>query len=119
MKKICLLTLFLFLLFTGCKEYSTENICGIYVVQLQDEFATTNDTLIISKRNEGGGFEITRKILSQYFKKNKKPFYKVNHWTGNFNATDKSLLINNNGRILFFYPERNELQSGTIIFKKM
>jgi hypothetical protein len=117
-KKIYLLTLFLFLIFTGCQEYSTENICGIYVVQRNDEFAKTNDTLIISKP-EKGGFEITRKILSQYFNKNKKPFYKINHWTGNFNAADKSLLINNNGRILYFFPERNELQSGTIIFKKM
>jgi len=117
-KKIYLLTLFLFLIFTGCQEYSTENICGIYVVQRNDEFAKTNDTLIISKP-EKGGFEITRKILSQYFNKNKKPFYKINHWTGNFNAADKSLLINNNGRRLFFFPERNELQSGIIIFKKI
>jgi len=119
MKNVCLLLLYLLLGFTGCKEYSADNICGIYIVQRQDEFATTNDTLIISKIKESGSFDITRKISSKYFRKNKKPFYKVSHWTGSFNTTDNSLLINNKGRRLFFFPERNELQSGIIIFKKI
>ena len=123
MKKVCLLILFMLFLFGGCVEYSNEKakhfIAGTYVVDSYDEFATTYDTLIIARQRENEIFQIKQTMLSKFFNKNKMPVYRVHHWTASYDAANKCLLIHNNGRRLFFYPERNELKSGTIIFKKL
>ena len=119
MKKISSLTLLMFLFIAGCKENSNENICGIYVTQWKDEFAKTSDTMIITRQRESKCYQITRRMCSRFYKKSKKPVFKIAHWTADFNTTNNSLLINNNGRMLFFYPQRNELISGTVIYKKM
>jgi hypothetical protein len=123
MKNVCLLTLAVMFLFQGCTEYSNQKmkciISGIYVAKWNDEFAKTYDTLTIEGESENEVFQISQKMLSEFFNKSKMPVYKIHHWTGNYNAVNKCLLINNNGRMLFFFPERNELKSGTITFKKM
>lgn len=123
MKKVCLLTLSLMILFSGCNEYSNAKmkyfIPGTYVAKWKDEFANTYDTLVIESQSENKDFQITQKMLSEFFNKSKMPFNKVHHWTASFDVVNKCLLINNNGRMLFFYPEKNELKSGTIIFKKI
>jgi hypothetical protein len=120
MEKISLLTLLIMFLFiTGCKEYSNENICGVYVTHWKDEFAKTSDTMIITRQRESKDYQITRHMCSRFYKKSKKPVFKIAYWAAVFNTTNNSLLIDNNGRILFYYPQRNELISGTVIYKKM
>lgn len=119
MKIISLLTLLMFLFITGCKEYSNENISGVYVTQWKDEFAKTSDTMIITRQRESKDYQITRHMCSRFYKKSKKPVFKIAYWTAVFNNTNLSLLVNNNGRTLFYYPQRNELISGTVIYKKM
>jgi hypothetical protein len=110
------------LIFAGCKEYSNRKmksfIPGTYVAKWNDELANTCDTLIIVSQSENKDFQITQRMQSHFLNKSKMPFYKINHWTATFDQVNKCLLITNNGRMLFFYPEKNELKSGTVIFKK-
>jgi hypothetical protein len=122
MKNVCLLILSIVLIFGGCKEYSNKKlksfIPGTYVAKWNDEFANTCDTIIIVSQSENKDFQITQIMRSQFLNKSKMPLYKIHHWTASFDEVNKCLLITNNGRMLFYYPEKNELKSGTIIFKK-
>jgi hypothetical protein len=122
MKKVHLLTLSMVLIFAGCKEYSSQKmksfIPGTYVAKWTDEYAINYDTIIIVSQSGNKYFQITQIMRSQFLDKSKMPFYKIHHWTATFDQVNKCLLITNNGRMLFFYPEKNELKSGTVIFKK-
>jgi hypothetical protein len=110
------------LIFAGCKEYSNKKmksfIPGTYVAKWNDEFANTCDTIIIESQSENKDFQIIQRMQSHFLNKSKKPFYKINHWTEIFDAVNKCLMINYKVRMLFFYHEKNELKSGTVIFKK-
>lgn len=123
--KITNLLLFLLTsLILGCKESGSENvrsfIPGTYVAQWSDEFSKTIDTLNIIQQTESGSltYQISQHIFSHYYNKMKKPRYRNTQWIGSYDEINKSLLININGRVFSFDPEKNELKSGTTIFKK-
>ncbi len=126
MKMITLLTLVVFAL--GCNWLLHSDtvkpfIPGTYSAAWKTPFSESRDTLLIDPVTENGseGFLITRRtqLLFTNAAKKRAPEYSITKWTGSYNATDKTLLINGNGRILSFDPAGKTMRMGVIIYKKL
>jgi hypothetical protein len=118
--KIKLLPLMIpvFLFFNRCTTLVKDYIPGTYVTEWTTEFTEARDTMLIepSVKDGSGTYQITRRIYMLY---QKRPQYKLVHWTGTFNSGNKTIIINNNGRILSFDPANKEMKMGSTIYKKL
>lgn len=128
MKTLLLIHILGLLVCCSCKLLSPgdnvkEFMPGTYIAEWTSEFATSRDTLLIQApaRNKSQVYAITRRSLHTYTRSNKirPPQYKLTHWTGFYNNTKQTLDISDNGRILVFDPDKNEMQMGNITYKKL
>jgi len=111
------------LLFFGCNLLSSREpvldfIPGTYITKWTTAFTEARDTILIelSVREGSGTYLITRRTYMLY---QQKPQYKLVHWTGIYNSGTKSIIINNNGRILSFDPANKEMKLGATTYKKL
>lgn len=123
MKLILLLLVVCSLLGFGCGLMSAEKqvedfIPGKYVTEWTTDFTEGRDTMLIEPAVEGGSqtYQVTRRTYMLY---RDKPQYKLVHWVGVFNGNDKTIAINNNGRILSFDVKAKEMKMGTTVYKKL
>lgn len=116
--KVLLLMIPGFLLFVRCTQPVKDYIPGVYTAEWTTEFTEARDTFAIenSVRQGSGIYQITRRIYMLY---QKKPQYKLVHWTGTYNNTNKTIIVNKNGRILSFDPANNEMKMGSTTYKKL
>ena len=126
MKMITFLTLAI--LFIGCDGLlHSDNvkpfIPGIYLASWKTSFSTAVDTMHIASVSEKGseGYLITRRTHLQFINAAKKraPEYSITKWVGNYNSSDKTIVVPVNGRVLSFDPENKILKMGAIIYKKL
>eukprot|EP01035_Chromulina_nebulosa_P064813 gene64813-88664_t len=115
------------MLMAGCKlggeKKVREFIPGTYITEWDNGFSTARDTILMkpSPAEGGGGYSITRRTFYRQSVKGKtlNPKYKIARWTGRFNQQDMTVVINKNGRILSFDPDKNEMRMGSAIYKKL
>jgi hypothetical protein len=126
MKMITFLTLVI--LFIGCDGLlHTDNvkpfIPGIYLASWKTSFSTAVDTMSIAAVAENGseGFLITRRTHLDFINAAKKraPEYSITKWVGAYNAADKTLIVQSNGRVLNFDPDNKLMRMGSIVYKKL
>jgi len=106
------------LLFIRCATQVKDYIQGTYITEWTTEFTEARDTMFIEPAvKEGSGtYQVTRRTYMLY---QNKPQYKLVHWTGIFNSGNKTIIINNNGRILSFDPQNKEMKMGSTTYKKL
>ena len=126
MKMITFLTLVI--LFIGCDGLiHTDNvkpfIPGIYLTSWKTSFSTAIDTMLIASVSEKGSelYSITRRTHLEFINaaKKREPEYSITKWTGSYNAADKTIVIQSNGRILSFGPSANVMRMGAVTYKKL
>jgi hypothetical protein len=111
--------------FSGCGSgMDTSIIPGTYIQYTElnhDEDSHTRifDTLEI--QNTGKVYRIARRYRT--FKmvdgKAMEPEYRTRRWTGHYREKSETLLINESGRVISFYPESNAIMLGGVPYKKM
>jgi len=89
------------------------NVSGVYTSRWSNEFAEVRDTIQVSF-DHTGACKVTRRT---FVMKDHKPEYRLAHWTGNYNPEAQTLVIQANGRILYF--KENEMRMGTTIYTKL
>jgi hypothetical protein len=126
MKMITLLTLVVFTL--GCNGLLHSDIVkpfipGTYHASWKTAFSNAVDTMQISSASEGGseGYLIIRRTHLEFTNAAKKrgPEYSITNWMGRYNETDKTIVVNANGRVLSFDPANKTLKMGVIIYTKL
>jgi hypothetical protein len=123
MKIILSLVTACYLLLLGCSLFSSKEpirdfIPGTYCSEWTTEFTEARDTMLIEPLTKEGSsiYQIIRRTYMLY---QKKPQYKLVHWTGTFNSGNETIIINNNGRILSFDPANKEMKMGSTTYKKL
>lgn len=126
MKMITFFTLVI--LFVGCDGLlHSDNvkpfIPGIYLASWKTTFSVAVDTMQIAAVSSNGseGYLITRRTHLQFINASKKrePEYSITKWIGSYNATDKTILVPVNGRVLSFDPDNKLLCMGSIVYRKL
>jgi hypothetical protein len=126
MKMIAVLTLVIFLM--GCNGILNSDkvkpfIPGTYLATWKTSLSNAVDTMTIAAVAENGseGYLITRRTHLQFINAAKKraPEYSITKWVGSYNATDKNIVVNMNGRVLSFDPDNKLLRMGSIVYKKL
>lgn len=123
MKIIALIITAYCLVVAGCNVFSPgeavrDAIPGVYAAEWVTEFTVARDTILIEPavRAGSGTYQITRRTAMLY---QHKPQYKIVHWTGVFNSRNKTIVINNNGRILSFEAAGGRMKMGSTMYKKL
>ena len=116
--KLLLLMVPMLLLFMGCKTQVKDFIPGTYVSEWTTEFTQARDTILIEPVIKDGSavYQVTRRTYMLF---QKRPQYKLVHWTGIFNTNNQTFTITNNGRILLFDPAAHEMKMGQTSYKKL
>ena len=122
---ISVLTGLMFLL--GCNGFNSDkvkpSIPGTYYASWKTSFSVAVDTMQIAVVSENGseGYLIVRRTHLQFINDAKKraPEYSITKWAGAYNATDKTLVVQSNGRIIRFDPENKCLRMGSIVYRKL
>lgn len=126
--KMMLLMLGVLLLLLGCNGLLPSDkvkpfIPGVYYASWKTAFVMAVDTMTIAPVTENGseGFLITRRTQLQFIHKGMKraPEYSIAKWTGTYNANGKTLVLQPNGRVLYFDPEKKLMQMGTVVYRKL
>ena len=106
------------LFFIRCSIQVKDYIPGTYITEWTTEFTEARDTMLIEQgtKDGSGTYQITRRTYMLY---QSKPQYKLVHWTGTFNSGNKTIIVNNNGRILSFDPGAREMKMGSTTYKKL
>lgn len=126
--KILMLLFSLTLLLQSCNSiFNPDNvksfIPGVYCTAWKTAFSEARDTLNIETITLQGseGFIITRRTHVDFMNaaKKREPEYTIIKWTGTYDASNKTLLINNNGRVLSFDTNKKEMKMGVVTYKKL
>jgi hypothetical protein len=125
MKMILILTAIVFLF--GCKAFNSDNvkpfIPGTYLSSWKTSFSHAVDTMSIALSIENGSevYSITRRTHLDFIglAKKRTPEYSITKWTGSYNASAKTLIVNSNGRVISFDPDNKTLRMGNIIYRKL
>lgn len=100
-----------------------EFIPGTYVTDWKNEFTESKDTIVITAPSTKGSdsYRIFKKSYYQQTIDGKelKPHYKVQGWTGTYNAEVKTIVIDKSGRVLLFNPDAGSLIEGTTTYNKI
>lgn len=112
----------------GCNEKSTSDnvkafIPGVYVRHYKDEFTNSFDTLEIKKLTSSGseGFMVVKKMKYERLnQKNTSTFnMKKEEWIGIYENNSKTLLLEPEGKRVYFDPEMLEAKMGFFPYKKI
>ncbi|MGN6212062.1 hypothetical protein [Parafilimonas sp.] len=121
MKKIIVC---LFLL-SGC-ALSDGNIKdfipGMYVKEFQQQYASGNDTLVITIVDETTNSYNIERHLSYIPVHDGKVLNRQNEtttWYGIYSKNNKQMIVQPNGKIISFSPEKNCLYIGNSTYKKV
>ena len=98
-------------------------IPGIYISRWKTEFSESIDTLLIEPLMKKGSdtYSITRRTHTSFFKGGRKhaPEYKIKHWTGFYDSSHKTLVMENDGSVLSFDPVTKEMKRGITAYTKL
>jgi len=103
------------------KDDTAAFIPGMYIRELQDEYTSGMDTLIISLDNpETGVYRIERRsgYQQQLDGKLLTPQHKVENWTATYDREHGQLHEQRKGKVLTFVPEQNKLSLGGSEYRK-
>ena len=117
---LIVVTVAIFLL--GCNGFSDKVnlfIPGTYLASWKTAFSIAIDTMTIA--GDGEGFLITRRTHLQFINaaKQRAPEYSITKWQGNYSASDKTLIVRTNGRVMNFDPNNKILRMGAIVYRKL
>jgi hypothetical protein len=111
---------------TACNSLQQDKvrdfIPGVYVKEINQEFAKGMDTLIIETLDEAAGsYTIIRRSGYQQMIDGRKltPKNEVHKWTAVFDGDTKQLKEQNKGRVFTFSPEQNILTMGSSEYRKI
>jgi hypothetical protein len=121
------LAIFILILLVSCNPGTEtrvrEFIPGTYITEWDNGFSTARDTILVKPAPAEGGdsYSIIRRTFYRQSVNGKtlNPKYKIARWTGRFNQQDMTVVINKNGRILSFDPDKKEMRMGSAIYKKL
>lgn len=125
---ICIFAVTICLLLISCNNLiSSDNIKnsipGTYSSSWTTEFSESIDTLLIEPLMKQGSdtYSITRRTHVSFFKdaRNRNPEYKIARWTGSYDPRSKTVVVNNNARVLSFDPVNKEMKMGTKAYRKL
>lgn len=128
MKSTSMLYLGGMLLLSACNPFRSrdkvqEFMPGTYVTDWKNEFTQAKDTILIAapSARQSEIYKITKRSYYQQTIDGRelKPQFKVQNWTGTYNAEVKTIVIDKTGRVLFFNPEKNILIEGTTSYDKI
>ena len=128
MKMIWLSTVTICLLLVSCNDLFKSDkvkdfIPGTYRSEWSTEFSESIDTLLIQPLMKEGSdtYTITRRTRVVFHKDSRKrnPEYKIARWTGSYDPGAKTVVVNNNGRVLSFDPVHKEMKMGTTAYRKL
>lgn len=123
--KMMLLVTITTLLLLSCREFSDRvktSIPGTYMASWKTTFSVAVDTLTITVSSTGGdAYFIVRRTHLQFINaaKNREPEYAISKWQGYYRPTDKTIIVQVNGRILSFNPESKSLRMGNLVYRKL
>lgn len=104
------------------KEDTREFVSGTYVTSFKDSLAIVNDTFYINVLTTSGSDQyavINSMSFQQTIDGHVQPLQRKTHkWTGNYDAKNKTILVNQTGVILAFDPANQEMKLGTVSYKK-
>ena len=121
MKKIIVC---LFLL-SGCAfsgDTIKEFIPGMYVKEFQQQYASGNDSLVITIVDETTNSYNIERHLSYIPVHDGKVLNQQNEtttWYGIYSKNNKQMIVQPNGKIIAFSPEKNCLYIGNSVYKKV
>lgn len=127
MKILILLFSFILLLQSCNSIFNPDNvkdfIPGVYCTAWTTAFSQSRDTLLIETITQQGseGYIITRRTHVDFINaaKKREPEYSIVKWRGTYDASNKTVLINNNGRVLSFDTNKKEMKMGVVVYKKL
>jgi hypothetical protein len=127
MKSFNYLTMAFFVVATSCTSFFSDKvrsfIPGTYISHWENEFTTATDTIEIRSPQDAGSetFRITRRTSSMQTIEGRKmqPNYKIAYWNGKYDNDTKTMFIINNGRILNFDAKKQEMNMGSVVYKKL
>ncbi len=126
--KILILFFSFILLLQSCNSlFNPDNvkgfIPGVYCTTWTTAFSEARDTLLIETITRQGseGYIITRRTHVDFMNaaKKREPEYSIVKWTGTYDAINKIIQINNNGRVLSFDINKKEMKMGVVTYKKL
>lgn len=104
------------------RKDSDDTISGIYVREINNEFAKGNDSLIVSVLDKDAGtFSIVNNYgFMRYLDGEEKgPGYKTEKYTGVYDKEHKQLHDNFKGMVFTFVPDENVLLMGNEEYRKV
>ncbi len=120
--RIMLLPISLWAACTNSNHKVTDFIPGTYVNQAQSTYSVANDTLRITRDGQNpNSYRVMRSTGFQRIRDGKlqSPEYKVKSFTGIWDAQKQSLQLTQNGSILLFQPDENQLLIENSIYHKI
>lgn len=113
----------------GCNlSVDTSTIPGTYIQYSElhhdeDSYTRLFDTLEIERLGKvtGENYKIIRryKTFKTVDGKALEPEYKTRRWTANFREKSQTLMVNESGKVIAFYPGSNAIMLGGVAYKKM
>ncbi len=111
----------------GCNGLTSDKvkpfIAGTYISSWKTAFSIAVDTMNISAISAGGseGYIIVRRTHLQFINavKKREPEYSISKWQGSYNPGDKTIVVQNNGRVISFDPDNKVLRMGNIVYRKL
>ena len=121
------LAIFILILLVSCNPGTEtkvrEFIPGTYITEWDNGFSTARDTILLKPAPAEGGdsYSIIRRTFYRQPVNGKtlSPKYKIVRWTGSLDIKNKTVVIDKNGRVLSFDPEKKEMRMGSAVYKKL
>ena len=113
------------LLLSGCAlsgDNIKEFIPGMYVKEFQQQYASGSDTLVITIADETTNSYNIERHLSYLPMHDGKVLNRQNEtaaWYGIYSKDNKQMIVQPNGKIISFSPEKNCLYIGNSTYKKV
>ena len=115
---ICML-----LFITACNNSQTKNeLNGIYTTSYDNEFGKGNDTLNVTKANDGEGVYQILKHLGVVKKLDGKEFPReliTETWTLKYDAAKQTLFELKTGKTLIWNSSNKTIQLGNTLYKRI
>lgn len=120
---ICCCTSVMFGCHPGNGKAAALAITGSYAAEWKGDYSETKDTMQIIPliKDDVVRFIITRKSFVQFtgLAASRLPEYKLVRWTGVYNEENRTIQIENNGRVLSFDGQSKEIIMGVVRYKKL
>lgn len=128
MKIICLCAIAVCLIMVSCNSFDNSDnvksfIPGTYISFWKTEYSKSIDTLLIEHLMEQGSesYAITSRTHVTFIKNpgQRAPEYRIKHWIGIYDVTNKTVVLSNDGSVLSFDPVKKEMKRGSTSYRKL